>query len=173
MADMIERLLDFYRSQRNELHRVVIPVDALVKELAEEIKRNEAQRDILFHIHPAPDAVADPALIREVWMNLLLNAVKYTGKNPQAIIEIGGEQAGEYNIYYIKDNGIGFDMEYYDQLFGVFKRLPGAEQFEGSGVGLASVHRIIVRHGGKVWAESKPGEGAIFYFSLPVSAKIN
>lgn len=101
-------------------------------------------------------------------MNLLLNAVKYTGKSSQTIIEIGGEQAGEYNIYYIKDNGIGFDMVYYDQLFGVFKRLPGAEQFEGSGVGLASVHRIVVRHGGKVWAESKPGEGAIFYFSLPV-----
>jgi len=171
MADMIERLLDFYRSQRNELHRVIIPVNALVKELAEEVKRNETQRDILFHLHPAPDAVADAALIRQVWMNLLLNAVKFTGKTPQAVIEIGGEQAGDHNIYYIKDNGIGFDMEYYDQLFGVFKRLPGAEQFEGSGVGLASVQRIIARHGGKVWAESKPGEGAIFYFSLPVQAK--
>ena len=168
MADMIERLLDFYRSQRNELHRVDIPVNALVKELAEEIKRNETSRDISFHLHPAPNAVADPALIRQVLMNLLLNAVKYTGKSSQAIIEVGGEQAGEFNIYYIKDNGIGFDMAYYDQLFGVFKRLPGAEQFEGSGVGLASVHRIVVRHGGRVWAESKPGEGAIFYFSLPV-----
>lgn len=168
MANMLERLLEFYRSQRNELHREVIPVNTLLEELTEELQRNESQRDLIFHLYPAPNAVADPALIRQVWMNLLLNAVKYTAKTPQTIIEIGGEQTIDYNIYYIKDNGIGFDMAYYDQLFSVFKRLPGAEQFEGSGTGLANVHRIILRHGGKVWAESKPGEGAIFYFSLPV-----
>ena len=168
MANMLERLLEFHRSQRNEMHRELIPVQKLVEELTEGIKHNEPQRDISFHIHPAPDAVADPALIRQVWLQLLSNAVKYTAKTPQTIIKIGGEQTGDYNIYYIKDNGIGFDMAYYDQLFGVFKRLPGAEQFEGSGAGLANVHRIILRHGGKVWAESKPGEGATFYFSLPV-----
>lgn len=168
MANMLERLLEFYRSQRNEIHRVVIPINTLLEELTEEIQRNEPQRDIIFHLHAAPDAVADPTLIRSVWVNLLLNAVKYTAKTPQTIIETGGEQTGEYNTWYIKDNGIGFDMTYYDLLFGVFKRLPGSEQFEGRGTGLANVHRIILRHGGKVWAESKPGEGATFYFSLPI-----
>lgn len=167
MANMLERLLEFHRSQRNEMHRELIPVQTLLAELTEEIKHSEPQRDISFHIHPAPDTIADPALIRQVWLQLLSNAVKYTAKIPHTKIEIGGERTGEYNTYYIKDNGIGFDMAYYNQLFGVFKRLPGSEQFEGSGTGLANVHRIIVRHGGKVWAESKPGEGATFYFSLP------
>lgn len=167
MANMLERLLEFHRSQRNEMQRELIPVQTMVEELTEEIKHNEPQRDISFHIHPAPDAIADPALIRQVWLQLLSNAVKYTAKIPHTKIEIGGERTGEYNIYYVKDNGIGFDMAYYNQLFGVFKRLPGSEQFEGSGTGLANVHRIILRHGGKVWAESKPDEGATFYFSLP------
>jgi signal transduction histidine kinase len=171
MANMLERLLEFHRSQRTEMHRELIPVQPLIKELTEEIKHNEPQRNLSFRIHPAPDAVADPALIRQVWQQLLSNAVKYTAKTPQTIIEIGGEQTGDSNTWYIKDNGIGFDMAYYDQLFGVFKRLPGSEQFEGSGTGLANVHRIILRHGGKVWAESKPGEGATFYFSLPGWAK--
>jgi signal transduction histidine kinase len=171
MANMLERLLEFHRSQRNEMHRELVPVQTLVTELAEEIKHSESQRDISFRIHPAPDAVADPALIRQVWQQLLSNAVKFTAKTPQTIIETGGEQTGEYNTWYIKDNGIGFDMAYYDQLFSVFKRLPGAELFEGSGTGLANVHRIILRHGGKVWAESKPGEGATFYFSLPNQVK--
>jgi light-regulated signal transduction histidine kinase (bacteriophytochrome) len=171
MANMLEQLLDFYRSQRNELNRVLIPIHTLIEELTKEVKRNEPQRDISFHLHPAPNAVADPVLIRQVWINLILNAVKYTAKTPQTVIEIGGKQTEEFNIYHIKDNGIGFDMEYYDQLFGVFKRLPGSEQFEGAGVGLANVHRIILRHGGKVWAESKPGEGATFYFSLPAQSK--
>jgi signal transduction histidine kinase len=167
MADMIEGLLQFYRSQRSELNRSSITVYKLVEELVEEIKENKPQRDIQFHLHPMPNTNADQALIKQVWMNLLLNAVKYTANAPQAIIEVGGEEKGEFNIYYIKDNGIGFDMADYDRLFKVFKRLPGAEKFEGSGIGLASVQRIIARHGGDVWAESKTGAGATFYFSLP------
>lgn len=168
MGDLIDRLLNFYGSQRNELKKEPVMMGTLINELTEEIKLNEEDRNISFHIHNLPDAEADVSLIRQVWTNLLSNAVKYTANKPEAIIEIGGEQKEEYNVYHIKDNGIGFDMEDYDKLFGVFKRLPGSEQFEGSGIGLASVHRIIDRHGGKVWAESKKNEGATFYFSLPL-----
>ncbi|HUP10884.1 MAG TPA: ATP-binding protein [Niastella sp.] len=172
MADMIDGLLQFYRSQRNEINRSLITVHKLVEELTEEIKKNEPQRNIQFHLHAMPNAEADQALLKQVWMNVLSNSVKYTANTPQAIIEVGGEQKGESNIYYIKDNGIGFDMADYDQLFKVFKRLPGAEKFDGSGIGLASVQRIIARHGGELWAESKTGEGATFYFSLPRGAEL-
>lgn len=168
MGDLIDRLLNFYGSQRNELKKEPVIMGTLINELTEEIKLNEEDRNISFHIHNLPDAEADVSLIRQVWTNLLSNAVKYTANKPEAIIEIGGEQKEEHNVYHIKDNGIGFDMEDYDKLFGVFKRLPGSEQFEGSGIGLASVHRIIDRHGGKVWAEAKKNEGATFYFSLPL-----
>lgn len=171
MGDLIDRLLHFYRSQRNELKLAQVAMRTLVEELAEEIKLNEPNRSISFNIHPLPDAIADASLLRQAWANLLSNAVKYTANTPDTVIEIGAEQKDNSIVYYVKDNGIGFDMENYDKLFGVFKRLPGSEEFEGSGIGLASVQRIIERHGGKVWAEAKPNEGATFYFSLPANNK--
>lgn len=168
LGDLIDRLLHFYASQRNELKKVPVVMQKLVEELTEDVKLNEPDRNISFHLHSLPDVVADVSLIRQAFTNLLSNAVKYTAHKTDTIIEIGGEQKEAYSVFYIKDNGIGFNMEDYNKLFGVFKRLPGAEKFEGSGIGLASVHRIIERHGGKVWAEAKPNEGATFYFSLPV-----
>jgi light-regulated signal transduction histidine kinase (bacteriophytochrome) len=111
-------------------------------------------------------AVGDPTLIRQVLINLLSNAVKFTRDRKPAVIEAGSHSEGSELIYYVKDNGIGFDMKYYDKLFGVFERLHPQEDYEGTGVGLAIVRRIIHRHSGRIWAESTLNEGAAFYFTL-------
>ena len=114
-----------------------------------------------------PRARADHALMRQVWMNLVGNALKYSGKRDDARIEIGGRQEADENVYWVRDNGVGFDMRYADKLFGVFQRLHRSDEFDGTGVGLAIVQRVVARHGGRVWAEGKPGQGACFHFSLP------
>jgi light-regulated signal transduction histidine kinase (bacteriophytochrome) len=114
-----------------------------------------------------PPANVDPVLIRQVYFNLIANAVKFTRTRENAIIEVGSTKEEKEVIYYLKDNGVGFDMQYKDNLFGVFQRLHSSEAFEGTGVGLSIVKRIIQRHGGRVWAEGKVNEGATFYFSLP------
>jgi light-regulated signal transduction histidine kinase (bacteriophytochrome) len=106
-------------------------------------------------------------MLKQVWVNLISNAVKYSSKRAEARVEIGGRQDARERVYWVRDNGAGFDMRYADKLFGVFQRLHRAEEFPGTGVGLALVHRVVTRHGGRVWAEGKPGEGACFYFSLP------
>ena len=118
-----------------------------------------------------PPARGDKALLRQVWVNVLSNAVKYTGPRPEAVIEVGASQEGGENIYWVKDNGVGFDMRYADKLFGVFQRLHSGSEFEGTGIGLAIVKRIVTRHGGRVWAESKLGESTALYFTLPASQK--
>ena len=107
-------------------------------------------------------------MIRQVWVNLISNAIKYTRPRKTAVVEIGGRVEGVERLYYVKDNGVGFDMKYVDKLFGVFQRLHGETEFEGTGVGLAIVQRVIHRHGGRIWAEAVPNEGAVFYFTLPV-----
>jgi len=117
-----------------------------------------------------PEASADPALLRQVWGNLVGNALKYSGKRRDARVEIGGRETPAETVYWVRDNGVGFDMRYVEKLFGVFQRLHRAEEFPGTGVGLAIVQRVVARHGGRVWAESRPGEGACFYFALPRDA---
>jgi len=120
-----------------------------------------------FELKPLPPAPGDPAMVRQVFANLIGNAVKFSSGKPDPVVEVGGESRNGETTYYVKDNGVGFDETYRHKLFGVFQRLHSDEEFEGTGVGLALVQRVIHRHGGKVWAEGKPGEGATFYFTLP------
>ena len=125
------------------------------------------ERQVKFNLNPLPPAYGDRTLIKQVLANLLGNAVKFTQPREQAIIEVGGWTEEKENIYSIKDNGVGFDRRYVDKIFGVFQRLHRREEFEGTGVGLAIVQRIIQRHGGRVWATGQVNRGAALYFSLP------
>lgn len=167
MKALIDHLLHFFKSSKKELLKSMVPMHALVVKITLEIKMQEPNRDIEFFLYEMPDVEADHALIQQVWANLISNAIKYTGRKSKAVIEIGSHINASNVVYFVKDNGAGFDMQHYDKLFGFFQRLPESRHFEGSGIGLASVHRIITRHGGNVWAEAEPGVGATFYFSLP------
>lgn len=138
----------------------------IVNNIWEECIKTAPGRNIELAVKQLPDAQADLSTIKQVWANLISNAIKYTRNRETARVEIGAEVKDGAVVYYIKDNGSGFDMKYYNKLFGVFHRLHSPSEFEGTGVGLAIVHRIISKHRGKVWAEAKPGEGATFYFTL-------
>ena len=138
----------------------------LAKTVFDELKEANPGQNIQLEIKTLPPAYGDQAMIRQVFVNLLSNAIKFTRFKENAVIEIGSSARMNENVYYVKDNGVGFDMQYLNKLFGVFQRLHSAEDFDGTGVGLAIVQRIIHRHGGKVWAEGKINEGATFYFNL-------
>jgi len=168
MGRLIDDLLSFSRTGRSELKPVSLPMSRLVEEVRRDLEADEQGRAIVWDVKPLPDACGDPALLRQVWANLLSNAVKYTKNNPEARIEVGTvSRNGQGTAYYVRDNGAGFDMRYVDKLFGVFQRLHSAQEFEGTGIGLANVKRIVTRHGGSIWAEGKVGEGATFYFTIP------
>jgi PAS domain S-box-containing protein len=168
MNRLIDNILSFSRMGRIGMMHKRINMETLFKEALEMIQGDLKGRIIEWKNGGLPDTQADPALLKTVLINLVSNAVKFTSRKDQALIEIGHipDQANE-EIYYIKDNGVGFDMKYKDKLFGLFQRLHREEEFEGTGLGLANVQRIISRHGGRVWAEGAVGEGATFYFSLP------
>ena len=167
MGQLIDDLLTFSRLGRKELVEGNIPMHDIVTNLCSEIKNENNHRNIQFKINELQAAQGDSVIIKQAWVNLISNAVKYSRLNEKPVIEIGSEVKGDEIIYYIKDNGVGFDMRYADKLFGVFQRLHSEKEFEGTGVGLAIVHRIMSKHGGRIWAEGKVNEGAIFYFSLP------
>jgi PAS domain S-box-containing protein len=167
MKQLIEDLLRLSRTSRQELSIVPIDMQALFVSLIEEVRQMNPDRTIHAEVLPMPQAYADLALLKQVVSNLLSNAVKFSGKLDVSEIEIGFTENQPDAAYYVKDNGIGFDMKFVHNLFGVFRRLCNTEEYEGTGVGLALVKRIIERHGGKVWAESKSNHGAVFYFSLP------
>jgi len=167
MGKLIDDLLVFSRLGRQELRASSIDMGKLAKAVSEELKLAVPERKLQFTINALIPAQGDQATIRQVFVNLLSNAVKFTRPKATAVIEVDGKSEGDENIYYVKDNGVGFDMQYVNKLFGVFQRLHSTEEFEGTGVGLAIVQRIIHRHGGRVWGEGKVGEGATFYFSLP------
>jgi light-regulated signal transduction histidine kinase (bacteriophytochrome) len=137
-----------------------------VSVLNELLKEEERQR-LDFHIGKLPAVRGDSSLIRQVWFNLLANAIKFTARKERALIEVGSKAGKDELIYYVRDTGAGFDMEYANKLFGVFQRLHSESEFDGTGVGLAIVQRIIHRHEGRVWAEGEEGKGATFYFALP------
>ena len=133
------------------------------------MERNAKHEPMLLTVNSIPPGCGDRALIKQVYINLLSNAAKFTRNRETAHIEAGGYSDGKEVVYYVRDNGVGFSMEYYDKLFGVFQRLHSADDFEGTGVGLAIVQRIVHRHGGRVWAEGKIDQGACIYFTLGVS----
>jgi light-regulated signal transduction histidine kinase (bacteriophytochrome) len=133
----------------------------------EELKANNPDRSIDLKIGHVPLGRGDRSLIKQVLVNILSNAMKFTKAREVPLIEVGGYEEGKEVVYYVRDNGVGFDMQYHDKLFGVFQRLHSSADYEGTGVGLAIVHRIINKHGGRVWAEGLVDKGATFYFSLP------
>jgi PAS domain S-box-containing protein len=166
MSQLIEDLLEFSRITRIHMNKVNIDMMKLVENVFTELKNLENGRDITLSLDNLSSADGDPSMIRQVWINLISNAIKFTRPVKSAIIKIGNEIDNGSKIYFIKDNGVGFDMKYSHNLFGVFQRLHKYKDFEGTGVGLALVERIIKRHGGKVWADAKLNEGASFYFTL-------
>jgi len=167
MAQLINDLLRLSHLGRQALAKSSINVTALVREVLAELQREQRDRRIEVQIGDLPDCTGDPALLRQVFTNLLSNAFKFTrGKETPVVEVICQRQAGE-NIYGVRDNGAGFDMRQAKELFGAFQRFHSAQQFEGTGVGLSIVHRIIQRHGGRVWAEAAPDKGASFHFSIP------
>ena len=170
MGRLIDDLLAFSRMAKSEMVRTDVSLDALVSDVVDEIRGAAADRDVAWIVHPLPTVRGDRAMLRVALVNLLSNALKYTGPRARAEIEIGSriDKAGEV-VVFVKDNGVGFDMTYADKLFGVFQRLHNADRFEGTGIGLASVRRIVQRHGGTAWAESQLDSGATFYVSLPAA----
>jgi light-regulated signal transduction histidine kinase (bacteriophytochrome) len=170
MGHLIDDLLAFSRIGRDQLTRRVVSLTTVAREACQEvIMQNDAGRPpIDWHVEPLPDVEGDPAMLRLVLVNLVSNAVKYTGPQPHPKIEIGCDRSvpAETTVF-VRDNGVGFDMQYAHKLFGVFQRLHAADEFEGTGIGLANVKRIIHRHGGRVWAEGGVDRGATFFFSLP------
>ncbi len=167
MRHLIDDLLNFSRISRIELNKVFLDVKVLINEVCKELIDSEKKRNVEFVLKEINNFKGDKSMIKRVFINLISNALKFTKNKKKSIIEISSKKDMNNIIYSIKDNGAGFDMKYYDKLFGVFQRLHGVKEFEGTGIGLALVKRIIEKHGGKVWAESKINKGASFYFQIP------
>jgi light-regulated signal transduction histidine kinase (bacteriophytochrome) len=166
MGHLIDGLLDFASLNWAPLRKKKVAPATIARAVFEELRPEMANRRVEIQIAELPDNQADPRLLRQVFANLLSNALKYTRGRDPAVIKVGWREANGAGVYFVQDNGAGFDMEYADKLFRVFQRLHSAEQFEGTGVGLAIVQRIIHRHGGRVWAEGHVDRGATFYFTL-------
>ncbi len=171
MGLLIDGLLMYSRLGRAEMRQSNVSLQHLVEKTIEELQPQADGRQIEWKKGRLPEVQADPSLLRQVFINLISNALKYTRPRQPAEIEIGSfEEDGRETVIYVRDNGVGFNMEHANKLFGVFQRLHSNEEFEGTGVGLANADRIISRHGGRTWAEGKVNQGATFYFSLPKTA---
>ncbi len=166
MGVLIEGLLEFARLSRQALRRDPLQPDEIVRAVLHGAEAVIQERGTVVKLGALPPCNADPLLLRQVYENLVSNAIKYSAQARPPTIEIGAQREGDEAVYYVRDNGVGFEMDYASKLFGVFQRLHAAEQFEGTGIGLALVRRIIERHGGRIWAESAPGAGATFYFTI-------
>ncbi len=166
MGVLIDDLLSLSRVTRSEMRQETVDLSALARSIAEELQESQAERQVTFVIPPELTTRGDSQLLHQLMENLLSNAWKFTGQHPQARIEFGSTRVDGQETFFVRDDGAGFDMTYADKLFGVFQRLHTADEFPGTGVGLATVQRIAHRHGGQVWAEGKVEEGATFYFAL-------
>lgn len=173
MAQLIDDLLQLSRLTRKEMQRESVDLTSLAKAVASNLQRNQPDRDTKFVIEEGMTTNGDSKLLQVLLENLMGNAWKFTGKKSTATIELNSQGNNEKSVYYIKDDGAGFDMEYSEKLFGAFQRLHGANEFEGTGIGLATVQRIVTRHGGKIWAEGAINQGATFYFTLQPQLEMN
>ena len=167
MASLIDDLLSFSRTSRQGLRPTTVDLNALIQDVRDGLAPELGQREVSFEIADLPKLWGDYALLRIVFTNLLENALKYTRTRAQARIEVGARTEADQVVVFVRDNGVGFDMEYAGKLFGVFQRLHRADEFEGTGIGLATVRRVVTRHGGRTWAESAPDQGATLYVALP------
>jgi PAS domain S-box-containing protein len=166
MARLVDDLLEFARLGRTQINKREIPTTAIVKDVLRELQPDLDGRSIKVSVGDLPALYGDAALVKQMLMNLIGNACKYTRLQAHATIEIGAFNAAGERVIFVRDNGVGFDMQYADKLFGVYQRMHRAEDFEGTGVGLAIVQRIVHRHGGRIWAEAVVGEGATFSFTM-------
>ena len=167
MGKLIDDLLAFSQLGRKQVMVIEINMNDLVLPIITDLVLDDTEKRIEFTVTDLPPSKGDPSLIKQVWINLLSNAIKYSKYKTKSIIEAGAYKKDNFVIYYLKDNGAGFDMKYYDKLFGVFQRLHSQDEFEGTGIGLANIQKIVHRHNGTVWAESREDQGTCFYFSLP------
>jgi len=170
MGQMVDDFLGLARVGRQSVHLVPVDMNTLVQSVTSDFPRDT--KDPVVRCAPLPFCHGDSSLLRQVWANLISNAVKFSRGRPSPSIEIGGREEGNEVVYWVRDNGVGFDMEFHERLFETFQRLHPPTQFEGTGVGLAIVRKIIDRHGGRVWAEGRPGEGATFFFGLPKPGRV-
>lgn len=167
MSTLIEDLLAFSKASTSEIRKSRVDMNKLVESAINEIADKGPLDNIQFNLADIPETEGDPTLLKQVWINLLSNAVKFSSRKERPLIDVSGHQQGNKNFYRVKDNGAGFDMRYSDKIFGAFQRLHSEQEFQGTGAGLAIVHRIILKHGGNIWAEGEEGKGATFTFCLP------
>jgi light-regulated signal transduction histidine kinase (bacteriophytochrome) len=172
MGTLIDDILKFIRTGRQEMRISEVDMETLACDILAETTLAADGRHPQVDIGPLPHARGDMSMLRQVFANLLSNAIKFSRPKPASRIEIGGHINGDEAVYFVKDNGVGFDMKYAGKLFGAFQRLHGVDEFEGTGIGLAIVKRIVGRHGGRAWAEGEPGEGATIYFALPAGGAV-
>jgi light-regulated signal transduction histidine kinase (bacteriophytochrome) len=167
MSQLIDDLLSFGRVSTREIRRSEVDMEQLAGRVFEDLKPLIGQRDIRFEVNGLPPAYGDLSMLRQVIVNFITNALKFTRTRETPFIEVGGRTGEKENIYFIRDNGVGFDRELGEKLFGMFQRIHSSQQFEGTGIGLFMIKQIIEKHGGRVWAKGEPDKGATFYFSLP------
>lgn len=168
MGTLIDDLLDFSRTTRGEIQYKIVDVETIVNNVINEHKTKHQERNIEFVVHDLQKVEADERMIGVIFFNLIDNAEKYTGRCDNARIEIGSKREKDEIQFFVKDNGAGFDMKFKDKLFNAFQRLHSEKEFEGSGIGLATVARLVSKHGGRTWAEGEVDKGATFYFAFPI-----
>lgn len=166
MGRLVDDLLSLSKIGRQEPSLQDTPLDALLRQVVDDLAPECSGREVEWRIGDLFSAECDPGLVKQVFVNLLSNAVKYTGKRERAVIEVGQVMQNDLRVIFVRDNGAGFEMQYVGKLFGVFQRLHKERDFEGTGIGLAIVHRIIRKHGGRIWAEAELDRGATFFFTL-------